>query len=46
MVKDWHRFVRENWESNDENDAFKARQRRALITTWASADQVFRDVSV
>lgn len=45
MVKGWHRFVRENWESNDGNDDSRARQRRALITTWASADQNFRDVS-
>lgn len=47
IVKGWHRFVRENWvSSNDENDDSKARQRRSLITTWASAEQDFRDVSV
>lgn len=44
MAKGWHRFVSENWISNDENDDSKARQRRALITAWPSVDQDFRDV--
>ncbi|KAJ5733775.1 hypothetical protein N7493_002561 [Penicillium malachiteum] len=44
IVKGWYRFVRENWDSTDEaTDESKAQQRRALIETWVTAEQHFRD---
>lgn len=48
IVKGWHQFFRENWvvSSSDDNDESRARQPQNLITTWTSAAQEFRDVSV
>ncbi|KAJ5707619.1 hypothetical protein N7488_007420 [Penicillium malachiteum] len=44
IVKGWYRFVRENWDSTgDATDDSKAQQRRALIETWVTAEQHFRD---
>ncbi|KAJ5730626.1 uncharacterized protein N7483_005134 [Penicillium malachiteum] len=44
IANGWYRFIRENWVSGDDaTDDSKAQQRRALIETWVTAKQHFRD---
>lgn len=49
-AKGWLLFVSETWVSRedanipDHDTDYEVRQRRALVETWAKAEQAFRDV--